>query len=62
MVWGEYVEKELISKRFILAVGITAGYILAPGVIPAEIFGVVIGFYFGSHTPALAELITETKA
>lgn len=54
---GDYVEKELISKRFILAAAITLGYVLRPGVIPPEMFGMVIGFYFAGHAPALAEKI-----
>lgn len=45
MTISEYIEKELISKRFLLALLIT-GYFLATGNGEALV-GAVIGFYFG---------------
>lgn len=47
MDWTVYIEKELISKRFILAL-IIVGYFAFTG--NAEgIAGTVIGYYFGNH-------------
>lgn len=46
---SEYIEKELVSKRFILTLIIVLGYLCKPDVVPAEIFVAVVMFYFGSH-------------
>ena len=49
-----YIEKELISKRFILAMAVIGAW-AAGALIPSEVVGLVIGFYFGSH-----QTVTET--
>jgi hypothetical protein len=46
MAWGDYVEKELISKRFLISVMVLAGYL--SGQVPESIALVIIAFYFGS--------------
>lgn len=43
----DYVEKEIIGKRFILAMLLIA--LFAFGHISEGIIGAVIGYYFGSH-------------
>jgi len=43
-----YIEKELIGKRFLLAMSVVCAWV-AGAPIPSEVVGVVIGFYFGSH-------------
>jgi len=43
-----YVEKELVSKRFLLAMSVIGAWALGAA-IPTEVVGLVIGFYFGSH-------------
>lgn len=45
MSWEEYIEKNLVSKRFILAMAII-GYFVATGQGEALV-GAVMGFYFG---------------
>ena len=46
MLWEDYIEKELISKRFILALAIV-GYFAFTGN-GEGIAGTVIGYYFGN--------------
>ena len=53
MPWQDYVEKELLSKRFILALILVE--LFAFGYISEGILGAVIGFYFNRAT-------TSTKA
>jgi hypothetical protein len=43
-----FIEKELVSKRFILAMAIIVAW-AAGAPIPSEVVGLVVGFYFGSH-------------
>jgi hypothetical protein len=44
----DYIEKEIIGKRFILALLLVG--LFAFGHISEGIVGAVIGYYFGSHT------------
>ena len=46
MSWGDYIEKELVSKRFLISVMVMAGYLA--GQVPESIALVIIAFYFGS--------------
>lgn len=65
MAWGDYVEKELISKRFLIALALIA--MLAWSIVVenetamtlmAGIDGGVVGFYFGSkNQPAQIEVV-----
>jgi len=48
MPWQDYVEKELLSKRFILALLLVV--LFAFGYISEGILGAVIGFYFNRDT------------
>lgn len=48
MPWQDYVEKELLSKRFILALLLVV--LFAFGHISEGILGAVIGFYFNRAT------------
>jgi len=50
MPWQDYVEKELLSKRFILALLLVV--LFAFGYISEGILGAVIGFYFNRDTTA----------
>jgi len=50
MPWQDYVEKELLSKRFILALLLVV--LFAFGYISEGILGAVIGFYFNRATTA----------
>lgn len=50
-----YVEKELIGKRFILALLLVG--LFAFGHVSEGILGAVIGYYFGSHNQELT--VTE---
>lgn len=45
MSWEEYIEKNLVSKRFILAIAIIGNFV-ATGQGEALV-GAVMGFYFG---------------
>jgi hypothetical protein len=47
MPWTDYVEKELIGKRFIIALLLVI--LFATGHISEGILGAVIGFYFRDH-------------
>lgn len=44
-----YVEKEIISKRFILAVMVIGGYLVAPDRVPPDAAAAVLIFYFAAH-------------
>lgn len=46
MPWEDYVEKELISKRFLISILIISGYLA--GLVPESVALVIIAFYFGS--------------
>ena len=48
MPWTDYVEKELIGKRFVLALLLVI--LFAFGYISEGIVGAVIGYYFGTHS------------
>lgn len=48
MTWENYIEKELISKRFILAVMIIVYFAWTGS--GEGIAGTVVGYYFGTHT------------
>ena len=43
----DFVEKEFISARFILAILVIAGFVL--GKVDMEIAGLILAFYFGSN-------------
>jgi hypothetical protein len=49
----DYIEKEIIGKRFILALLLVG--LFSFGYISEGIVGAVIGYYFGSHTTAEAK-------
>jgi hypothetical protein len=49
---GDYIEKQIIGKRFILALILVT--LFAFGHISEGIVGAVIGYYFGSHTSETA--------
>jgi hypothetical protein len=53
MELSEYIEKEIIGKRFILALMLIV--LFAFGYISEGIVGAVIGYYFGSHQSGSAE-------
>lgn len=46
MPWGDYIEKDLISKRFLISIMIICGYLW--GQVPESVALVIIAFYFGS--------------
>ena len=46
MPWEDYIEKELISKRFLISIMIIIGYLA--GRVPEAVALVIIAFYFGS--------------
>ncbi len=48
MTWEDYIEKDLISKRFILAVMIIVYFAWTGS--GEGIAGTVVGYYFGTHT------------
>jgi hypothetical protein len=48
IVFAPYLEKELIGKRFILALLLVG--LFAYGYVTEGILGAVIGYYFGSHS------------
>jgi hypothetical protein len=48
MGFGDYIQKEIISSRFILAVMVVAG--LLYGSIDKEIAYIILAFYFGNVT------------
>jgi hypothetical protein len=48
MPWTDYIEKELVGKRFIIALLLVI--LFASGYISEGILGAVIGFYFRDHT------------
>lgn len=65
--FSNYIEKEIISKRFILAISVV-GYYLVTGN-GGELVGAVMGFYFGEKavnkqigTPSAVAYVTEEKA
>lgn len=43
-----FIEKEILSKRFVVAMTIILAWALGAQ-IPSEIVALVVGFYFGSH-------------
>jgi len=46
-----YIEKEILSKRFIIAIIIIFGYLFKPDITGlVGLVGAVIGYYFGTHT------------
>ena len=45
---GPYIEKDLISKRFIIAIAVLAYFAYTGN--GEGIVGTVAGFYFGTHT------------
>jgi len=47
--WKDFVEKELISKRFILAIIIVMAYLVRPEQLGEAIVGAIVGYYFGTH-------------
>lgn len=47
MDWSSYIEKEIIGKRFILAILIIAYFVHTGN--GEGIVGTVIGYYFGTH-------------
>jgi len=47
MPWTDFVEKEIISKRFVLAIAIIAYFAYTGN--GEGIAGTVIGYYFGTH-------------
>jgi hypothetical protein len=49
-----YLEKELIGKRFILAMLLVG--LFAFGYVTEGILGAVIGYYFGSHVTPPTEI------
>ena len=49
---GPYIEKELVSKRFILALLVIAYFAYTGS--GEGIVGTVIGYYFGTHQGATA--------
>ena len=51
--FAPYLEKELIGKRFILAMILVT--LFAYGYISEGILGAVIGYYFGSHSATTPE-------
>ena len=52
---SDYIEKELISKRFLLALLLVL--LFATGNVSEGLIGTVVGFYFGrSTTPTTAEV------
>ena len=53
MPWTDYIEKELIGKRFIIALLLVG--LFAFGHVSEGILGAVIGYYFGTHQGAATE-------
>jgi hypothetical protein len=49
---SEYIEKEIISARFILALAATALFGFAK--MDITVYGIIIAFYFGNHPATVA--------
>jgi len=59
--WGLYIEKEFVSKRFVLALIVVIGYLLKPDTVPSDAVTMVLGFYFGSHVASITPQIVEAE-
>jgi len=60
MIFSDYIEKEIISKRFIITLIILYAWITTNQV-PDNIMMIIIGFYFGSHREKLENVVKKVQ-